>query len=208
MKKPTLMLVAIAALALTACIPSLNPFYTARDVVFDPALIGEWTSKDSGDQSDTPDRWTFERIAGEDNDAQGYHLTVTDGEGKQGEFKATLFQLKDHRFLDLIPEDCEYATNQSDLVAFAMFPGHLLIHVKQIEPELKMAFSDFDWLAKHLEDHPKALVHHQEDERILLTASTKQLQRFVLKHVEGGELFPDYGEMTKPLQPTEPTEDK
>ena len=52
------------------------------------------------------------------------------------------------------------------------------------------------------------LCPNQEDDRILLTASAKQLQHFVLKHVEGGELFADYGEMTKPLQPAEPAEDK
>lgn len=196
MKTTPLALGVVTALVLTACIPSINPFYTPKDVVFEPALFGEWTVKDSEHQ---PERWTFERSDGKDN-ARAYDLTVIEGDGKQGQFHATLFKLKDHRFLDLIPADCEYATNQCDLVAFSMFPGHLLIHVASVEPELRIALCDFDWLGKYLENHPRMLMHHKEDESILLTASTKQLQRFVLKHVEDGELFSDYGELTRKQQ--------
>jgi len=198
-KKTTLTLSAIAGFALVACIPSVNPFYTAEDIRFDPDLVGQWTAKDSGDE---PEHWRFER-AEEDAETPAYNLTIMDDNGKEGHFKATLFKLKEHRFLDLIPTECEYATNQADLVAFTMFPGHLLVHVARIEPELKFAFCNFDWLADHLEQKPGALPHHQEEDRILLTASSRQLQRFVLKHVDGGELFEDYGELTKVAGPEE-----
>ena len=46
----------IAAL-LCSCIPSVNPFYTARDVVSDPRLLGAWQEKDKADK---PDVWKFE----------------------------------------------------------------------------------------------------------------------------------------------------
>lgn len=193
MKKNTLTLAAVAVLAMTACIPSVNPFYTADDVEFDPALVGEWTTTDSEDE---PEQWKFERSEPV-TDKNTYQLTITDKEGKQGRFRATLFRLKDHRFIDLIPVDCEYASDQADLVAFSMFPGHLLIHVAAIEPELEIAGCDFDWLEAHLESSPAVLPHHAEDDRILLTASTRQLQRFVLKHVEGEELFSEHGRLTR-----------
>lgn len=189
MKMKTLMLATVAGLLLTACIPSMNPFYSAKDIVFEPTLLGEWTASDS---SDEPQHWKFER-----HEDSTYDLTVRDEDGAHGHFKATLFKLENHTFLDLIPSECDYTTNQTDLVAFAMFPGHLLIHVTQIKPELKMAFCDFEWLGNQLEDDPKALMHHTEDERILLTASTKQLQRFVLKHLKSEELFSDYGTLTR-----------
>jgi hypothetical protein len=64
-------------------------------------------------------------------------------------------------------------------------------------PDLKIAFSDFDWLEDYLEENPGALAHHTEEDRILLTASTKQLQRFVLKHVSGGRLFSEYGTLIR-----------
>ena len=78
-----------------------------------------------------------------------------------------------------------------------MFPGHLLVRVSQLEPELKLAFFDFDWLQKYLEKNPKALAHHQEGDRIVLTAGTRDLQKFVLKHLGEGELFEKPGAMVR-----------
>jgi len=188
MKTRNLITYAVAALLLSGCIPSVHPFYTAKDVVFDDRLLGEWQAKDNSEEQG----WKFEK-AGDD----AYKLTITDEKGKQGVFTARLFKLKQEHFLDIIPADCEYATNQADLVAFSMFPGHLLVRVSQIEPELKLAFFDFDWLGAHLKDNPKALAHHQEDDRAVLTAQTRDLQRFVLKHLGKGKLFDEPGVMVR-----------
>lgn len=187
MKTRNLITCASVALLLCSCIPSVNPFYTGQDVVFNARLLGEWQEKD---KSDNPDIWKFESATN-----KTYKLTVTEKEGKQGRFNAHLFQLKQEYFLDLIPADCEYATNQADLVAFSMFPGHLLVRVQQFEPELQLAFFDFDWLQKHLEKNPKALAHHKEGDRIVLTADTRDLQKLVLKHLD--ELFAKPGEMIR-----------
>jgi len=181
MKKHNLIAILGAAALLCSCIPSVNPFYTDKDIVFDPCLLGSWQEKDKPDQ---PDVWKFESATN-----KIYALTITEKEGKQGKFAAHLFKLKQEFFLDLVPADCNYATNQADLVAFSMFPGHLLVRVPRIEPELKLAFFDFDWLQKFLEKHPKALAHHREDDRIILTADTGDLQRFVLRHLGQDELF-------------------
>jgi hypothetical protein len=181
MKTRTWITVLGAAALLCSCIPSVNPFYTDKDIAFNPHLVGAWQDKD---KADNPDVWKFERTTN-----QAYQLTITDKEGKQGKFDARLFRLEQEYFLDLIPVECNYATNQADLVAFSMFPGHLLVRVPQIEPELKLALFDFDWLQKHLEKNPKALAHHREDDRLLLTAGTRDLQRFVRQHLGEGELF-------------------
>ncbi|MGA2242890.1 MAG: hypothetical protein ABSH11_12775 [Verrucomicrobiota bacterium] len=187
MKKYNLIAIAGAAVLLCSCIPSINPFYTVKDVVFDARLLGEWQEKD---KSDNPDVWKFEGTTN-----KMYKLTITEKGDKQGRFNAHLFQLKQEYFLDLIPDDCNYATNQADLVTASMFPGHLLVRVPQLEPELKLAFFDFDWLQKHLEKNPKALAHHIEDKRIVLTAETRDLQKFVLKHLD--ELFEKPDEMIR-----------
>lgn len=72
------------------------------------------------------------------------------------------------------------------MVGAAVFPGHLLIQVPQLGPNLKLAFFDYDWLAKFLEKHPKAIAHHFEEKRAVLTATSAALQRFVLKHLGEG----------------------
>ncbi len=183
MKNRNIIVVAGAAVLLCSCIPSVNPFYTNKDVVFDTRLPGVWRGVGVSSK-DQPAVWNFEPSG-----TNAYKLTVTDNEGKQGQFDAHLFVLKQNYFLDLIPRDCDYATNQADLVGFAMFPGHLLVRVSQFDPDLKLAFFDFDWLQKYLEKNPKTLAHHQEDDRIVLTAGTRDLQKFVLRHLGEGELF-------------------
>ena len=188
MKTRNLTALAATALLLTACIPSVNPFYTEKDVVFDARLLGEWQEK----ESEHPEVWKFEKA-----DDKAYKLTTTDKDGKQGEFNAHLFKLKQEYFLDLIPSGCEYATNQADLVASAMSPGHLLMRVPQLAPELKLAGTDYDWLEKFLNTNPKALAHHVEDKHITLNADTRALQRFVLKHLGEGELFSKPGVMVR-----------
>ena len=42
-----------------------------------------------------------------------------------------------------------------------------------------------------------------EDDRFVLTASTRDLQRFVLKHLAEGELFDKPGEMVRHAKPAE-----
>jgi hypothetical protein len=72
-----------------------------------------------------------------------------------------------------------------------MFPGHLLVRVSKLEPKLELAFFDFDWLAKYLENNPGALAHRKHGKSLLLTAETRDLQDFVLKHVNECFAKPD-----------------
>src|SRR5207302_10821506 len=113
---------AAVAVLLAGCIPSINPFYTNKDVVFEPKLLGAWREKE---KTDEPVVWKFEE--GKD---KAYELTVTEKEGKQGKFEAHLFKLKQQYFLDIIAT--EIGSNVSDTVTASLIPGHLLFRVPQI----------------------------------------------------------------------------
>lgn len=174
-------IVATLALALSACIPSLNPYFAAKDLVSDARLVGQWKADDDSMT------WRFE-----DDGEKSYTLTITEKESKSGTLSAHLFKIDREMFLDLIPTKCEFAKEQSELVSMAVFPGHLLAHVKSIDPQLKVSFIDWDWLKKFLEKTPHALAHRIENEdQIILTANTRDLQRFVSKHLGKDELFGD-----------------
>jgi hypothetical protein len=187
MKKTILPAIAAVAL-LCSCVPSVNPFYTAKDVVTDPRLPGVW--QEAG--KDKPEVWKFENA-----ETNAYKLTVTEEGDKTGVFTAHLFKLGEEHFLDLMPADCNYATNQAGLVAVAMIPGHLLVRVSQLEPNLHLAFIDPDWLKKFLEASPKAIAHRDEQDSIVLTATTRDLQKFVLQHLAKGELFSEGGDLVR-----------
>jgi hypothetical protein len=180
---------AIAAVALSACVPSVWPYFRAQDTITDDRLLGEWQAKSPEDE---PGNWKFEQGDGKD-----YKLTVTDKDGKTGTFSAHLFKLKQEMFLDLLPTNCQYASTQADLVANSMFPGHLLARVPRLAPNLQLAFLDFDWLGKYLDEHPKAVANHKEENSYVLTAETEELQKFVLAHLAEGELFKNPGDLAR-----------
>jgi len=192
MKKRNLIALGAAAVLLAACIPSVNPFYTDKDVIVDSHLVGEW--QDTSDTNNS-EIWVFEQSTN-----KAFDLICTE-EGNLGKFNAHLFKLKDERFLDLIPAKCEYASNQAPLVGLSMFPGHLLMRVQLSEPELKIVHFDFQWLAQYLTTNSAAIAHHSEDGNIVLTANTSDLQNFLLKHLGTNELFQRYTTMVRRPKP-------
>jgi hypothetical protein len=201
MKKRNIFVIAAAGLLLSACIPSINPFYTDKDVVFEKKLLGEWQEKENPGE---PQNWNFE-----ESKDKAYKLTVTEKGGKQSEFEAHLFKLKQDYFLDIMVT--EIGTNVADLAKVSLIPGHLLLRISQFDPELKLAMTDIDWLDKYLKEHPKALAHHRDVERVFLTAETPDLQSFVQKHLGEDELFGKPGEMIRKAKKepaTEPADKK
>ena len=81
MKSQTLIAIASVAVLLTACIPSVNPYFTEKDVVFDPSLLGTW-----GNPGDPKENWRFEAA-----DNKAYMFSVSEDDGKTGSFEARLF---------------------------------------------------------------------------------------------------------------------
>ena len=177
---------ALLALCLGGCIPSMCPFYTEADLRTEEALAGRWRMTENNGWED----WVF--TPGEN---KGYELAITTRDGKTGRFTARLFELQGERFFDLVAASVDFAPTQYPLVGASLFPGHLLARVDWAGDHFRLALFDFDWLAKHLEANPDALAHHREADRkeLLLTADTPALQRFVLAHLGEDELFGKFG---------------
>jgi len=173
------------ALALTGCIvTSVYPFYFEKDVAFDPALLGDWTKGAPARE----EHWKFERYG-----ETAYLLTYTTGSDKSSVMQARLFKLRGQRFLDL------YASERSDDGLFPTIPSHLLLRVLQTGPTLNINALNYDWLGKLLEKNPKAIRHHVVqvggDKRLVLTADTAELQRFVVNHLKTQAAWKDGWEL-------------
>jgi hypothetical protein len=178
---------AVAVLAAGCLVPSIYPFYTEKEVVFESALLGTW-EKPATD-ADTREIWSFEKA-----DEKEYKFTFIDGDRKNV-FAAHLFKLKEHLFMD-----CLHVEQAGDGV-----PPHYLLKVVQIEPTLKTAMFDYSWLKKLLDKNPGALRHaliqnepgSTNASRIVLTADTAELQKFILKHIDGKDTFGDLNELKR-----------
>jgi hypothetical protein len=182
---------------LGGCIPvlSLHPLYTEKDVVFDEKLLGVW----NGDPNDTSNgTWEFRRSS--ENQEKAYELVFTDSDGKQGLFVVHLVKLEDRLFLDVYATELPHGPlveDPNDIMwphnIFFFVPAHTFIKINAIEPQLKMQLAnDEDKMEKLLAEDPNAVKYEAiKDYRLVLTASTKELQEFVLKYADDDRVFTD-----------------
>jgi len=161
----------LLVLLLSGCLPSLHQLYTDETLVFEEGLIGKW-------RADEDDIWQF-RKAGE----KEYELRIYDMEKECGRFEAHLVKIKDMMFLDLYP-DSEQINDLDDFYKLHLMAVHTFMKVDRIDPNLQLRIIDYDEVEDMLEDNPDALKHEVVDERIVLTATTEQLQEFVVANVK------------------------
>ena len=174
----------LLAVLLGGCIPSLHPLYTEKELLFEEKLCDIW--------ADGKTIWRFEGNAGE----KSYKLTVIDEGLEGGKFVAHLVKLDEMLFLDLFPEELD-KLHPNDFYKFHLLPVHTFLKVEQIEPVLKMRMMDPDKLGKMLENDPNLIKHEVEEDRIVLTASTEQLQQFMKRHADEEGLFGDASDLRR-----------
>jgi hypothetical protein len=179
--RKTYVLLCAASLLLAGCfVQSLHPFYTEQDVVFAPGLIGTWITG----EKESDEAWTFEKT-----ESNKYKLIITD-RGEPYSLDAHLAKLGTNLFLDLgLPEEGLKGIDDLRLYGAFLTPTHSIVKVWQLEPELGLSFMSPKWLGDLLEKEPNALRHEKIDNRIILTASTKELQGFILKHANNTNAF-------------------
>jgi hypothetical protein len=168
---------------LGGCVPvlSLHPLFNEKDVVFDEKLLGTWVDPNT--------TWEFSRIAEPKN---AYKLIFSDKEGKKGLFVAHLVKLKDKLFLDACPAPWEQQDpNKIEWAYNTLFliPAHTFIKINSIEPQLKMLRTDDEQMREFLKADPNAVKHTVLEDKPVLTASTNELQAFVLKYAYDSRVF-------------------
>ena len=175
------------AVLLGGCVPilSLHPLHTEKEVAFDEKLLGTWV------QDNNEGTWEFKR-AEEPNNA--YKLIFSDKEDQKGSFVAHLVKLKNKLFLDLYPAELPWKEDEPNKMDWAynslfLVPAHTFLRIHSIEPKLKMGWITDDVMKELLKENPNAVKHTFVDDRAVLTASTKELQAFVLKYGDDSEVF-------------------
>jgi hypothetical protein len=173
-KELTLPFLSAAALVLGGCVvTSVYPFYFEKDLAFELALVGDWKNADKPDE-----QWRFARFG-----ANGYRITSGAG-GETAVFQGHVFKLNGQTFLDLTTGGWKEDIQPEPV------PSHFLAHIVQLTPTVKLLPMNYDWLRELLTKDPKAVRHltirtgeKPEDRRIVLTADTAELQRFIVKHL-------------------------
>jgi len=188
MKKPLLLFAATSSLFVAGClVTSVYPFYTDKDIVSEPGLAGKWVNT-----NDLKEHWVFET-----DGTKAFRLTYTTTTSTNI-IVATPFRLGGHKFLDLTG-DPEPAKE----VQPPPIPSHFLLRLLQNSPGVTLVPMNYDWLTQLVTNRPAAVRHYfigegdADKRRLVLTADTKELQSFVLKHVNTKEAWGDAIELRK-----------
>jgi len=182
----------LLAVLMGGCVVSLHPLYTENDLIFEENLLGTWAKEGS------KETWQFKRANG---NSKYYEMIYTDKEGKKGRFDAGLGKLNNMMFLNILPKDPELKEN--DFYKFHILPVHSFIKIEQIQPTLEMRVMNPDNLEEMLENDPNLIKHEIVHDRLVLTASTKELQKFLKAHANDEGLFGEPSKM-KRVQPKDP----
>lgn len=175
------LLAAAATLLLGGCWTlSLHPLYS-DDVVLEPGLEGRW-----GDPEEPGgETWEFLR-----DSERSYRLIVreenvtTVDPARDGLFNVRLVRLGGGLYADIFPEAVETVP---DFYEAHVIRGHCFARLRLEGDALHASFLDEDWLREGLKSGRFALGHERCRGRIVLTASTEELQAFVAEH--GAEGF-------------------
>lgn len=171
--------ISLGAMLAGCVVTSVYPFYMEKDLTSDPALLGDWLRE----IKDSPDEiWKFEKLR-----EKSYRLTLIE-ERHATVLEAHLFKLQGQLFLELASMEQDYH----------VIPPHYLLKVRQLTPALRMSELNYQWVQEVVVKDPGALRHHfartgdkPEDRRLILTASTAELQKFVIQHLETADAWKD-----------------
>ncbi|MCX5634634.1 MAG: hypothetical protein NTW55_02150 [Planctomycetota bacterium] len=182
----------LLAAVLTGCVPvmSLNPLSSEKDAVFEDKLLGTWVGNDSNTT------WEFK---GPDVTEKAYVLLFSQREDKKeakGLFFARLVKIENRFFLDVYPNQWPSGVLEDPnktvwfYNSFFFVPVHTFIKIDSFEPELKFRLTDDDKMKELFDKDPNAVKHEfYKDNKFVLTASTKELQAFVLKYADDNRVF-------------------
>ena len=178
MKIRTTFTVLVSAVFLTilmiGCLPSVHPLYTDDDLIFREELLGTWLGPSTGfHRTDETETWKFEQ-----DDEKTYALThITESDTTH--FLGHLVQLGDMYFLDLVLED---ADQLSDFAQYHIFPVHTFSKVTFNEGQVSLEMFNSNWIIDMIDENRIRIKHEKASDLILLTASTEELQKFILKY--------------------------
>src|SRR3989339_115626 len=180
-------------ISLAGCLPSLHPLYTKDTTIFDPNLLGTWKDKDNF--------WKFEK-----KPSENIYKLSTLIENEESEFAVHLVTIDDKFFFDFFPEEPDM--NENAFYKVHLVPAHTFARVYQTDPNLIFGFMNPEDVGKMLKADPDLLKHEllEDGDRIVLTASTQELQKFVAKYADDPNVFEPGESLTRVIDTNEPNQ--
>ena len=174
-------------LLLQGCfIQSFQPFYTDEAVVVLPEVEGEWYLIEHGEEdvaAEYPQPWLFDRAQ-----------VTTYQENLASDMKVKYFRVNGVLFADFSPSEADEVKNA--WWRLHNIAVHSVCRLELSEGKLRLIPLDGEWLVEMLEEKKVSLPHlilDEEDEHVVLTASSQQLLVFLERYAKNPQAFPSDG---------------
>lgn len=202
MKTKWCLLLAILCFAIVVfqgCIASLHPLYTDKDLVFDKRLLGTWHTSEPNETwklesmmenqltqyKDPVEKKQKETLKSNFINRNSYLLTYTDN-GEKAEFMFNLIKLGDHYFVDLYPGEL-YEKNE--LLKNHYLPVHSYAKIKIDNNGFELYYLNVELIYELLNENKIRIKHESLEFENVITASTEELQKFVVKYADNKDFF-------------------
>ena len=173
---------------MSSCIFTFHPLYSDDVLVDIPGLEGNFQDRQNffGATFDSS-VWTFER------EGKGEYTLTIEEDGKTGKLNVHAVKLGGEYFLDFVVKEAD-ADEIPDFVLWHLVPMHSFAKVLIDKDQIELMYINAEWARENLEKHRIRIDHEvrkndDETEFILLTASTKDLQKFATKYARFNDAF-------------------
>ncbi|PQJ76819.1 hypothetical protein [Polaribacter glomeratus] len=194
-------LLGICFILFTSCVvKSLHPFYTKETISFDKNFIGDWRDSKNGTwkvvsfisemTKDNPVAKMKEDDLKIYKEYKNSYYILREFEGKKVLFIATPFKINHQKFLDFFPLDHQEDIDNL-LESHSVYTHSLVKYDVQKNGEIEIKWLDEDKI-KTLFKEQKIKIKHETfgliNEDYLLTANSKELQKFVEKYMASADV--------------------
>ena len=176
---------------LSSCLTTLHPIFTEKDLAYDPKLIGVWNTENEGKKG----KVIISNLASENSvelpgnisviKQKGYFIIYQDENGKvSDQYIAFLARIGKHLYFDYFPADKKEDRKVDEFFGIHFVRMHTSYRV-EILKDGSFELSQFDGsYVKSLINEKKIRIRHEidADDNTVITASTKELQQYLLKY--------------------------
>ncbi len=193
-------LLVVVILFLTGCVQSLHPLYHDKDRLEVPEIVGKW-------QSESGPTWEFSKVedkpsyflkyvdTGDNTDKKRVKTWVDKGsfpkEAEIANMDVNIVKLGGHYFMDFYPADNKSLDNLNELLSMHLLATHTFAKLQVLDGQLLIQHLDPEWLEKLFDENKIRIKHEVVDGSVVLTASTKDLQKFISKYADDENAFID-----------------
>ena len=190
MKKVSIILgFAFLLIFLSSCLNTLHPIFTEKDLAYDPKLIGTWNTEKSGNKekvviSNLATENSVELPGNISSIKQQYFITWQDENGDTKQYIAFLARIGKHLYFDYYPAAKKEDRKLDEFFGIHFVRMHTSYRVEFLnDGNFELSQLDGSYV-KSLIDEKKIRISHETDAEgdITITASTKELQQYLLKY--------------------------